>query len=442
MKKRLTLILTMIFLCIPVLFARAATGEIPVAQILGSTNTAPVTPVQYLCDNHPETIWRTGNDSPGTAWAELDLAATVLIDGLQIYGPFTGKLTVEYWQDGGWHSFLTAKNLTGETAGWQRIDLSYDRIATDKLRLWIANAESSGFLGGIGEVRVLGRDTQETVNRLDPTNITGNDFFKNAPAQMEGWHLENPGEYLFDHNTYTGWPLYPSDTAISDSVAELGEVCFIQRIKVFGSNSASPDGSGQLHFQYRSDGKWVDIPGLTGIDLSQINLGWHSFDLSGLNLSTDAIRVLLSGDINPDALKEVEIWGCRNIGSSYLYIGSGSALLSNANPVNYSFTLAKPKTGTIYLQIAGSGSHAFQLQGLEVVKPFGADHLIVISTNAPIDAIAAAFSNSKLDAAELLRLLETRLEGSDSTVAIQPLYTRERGQSARVAGHGVRCLLW
>ncbi|WVT74690.1 caspase family protein [Sinorhizobium chiapasense] len=79
-------------------------------------------------------------------------------------------------------------------------------------------------------------------------------------------------------------------------------------------------------------------------------------------------------------------------------------------------------------QIAGSGSHAFQLQGLEVVKPFGADHLIVISTNAPIDAIAAAFSNSKLDAAELLRLLETRLEGSDSTVAIQPLYTRERGQ--------------
>ncbi len=79
-------------------------------------------------------------------------------------------------------------------------------------------------------------------------------------------------------------------------------------------------------------------------------------------------------------------------------------------------------------QIAGSGSHAFQLQGLEVVKPFGADHLVVISTNTPIDAIAAAFTNSKLDAAALLRLLETRLEGSDSTVAIQPLYTRERGQ--------------
>ena len=43
-------------------------------------------------------------------------------------------------------------------------------------------------------------------------------------------------------------------------------------------------------------------------------------------------------------------------------------------------------------------------------------------------AIAAAFANSNLDAAALLRLLETRLEGRESTIAVQPLYTRGQGQ--------------
>ncbi|HEV7307868.1 caspase family protein [Ensifer sp.] len=93
------------------------------------------------------------------------------------------------------------------------------------------------------------------------------------------------------------------------------------------------------------------------------------------------------------------------------------------------FNLAN--TGEVQLldvQIAGSASHAFKLKDLEVVKPFGADHLVVISTDAPIDAIAAAFSNADLDAASLLRLLETRLENSDSTIAVQPLYTRDAGQ--------------
>ncbi|MNT44130.1 hypothetical protein D3C72_1806420 [compost metagenome] len=70
----------------------------------------------------------------------------------------------------------------------------------------------------------------------------------------------------------------------------------------------------------------------------------------------------------------------------------------------------------------------FRLRDLEVVKPFGADHLVVVSTNAPIDAVAAALSSQVVDASKFLRLLEERLDATDSAVAIQPLYTRERGQ--------------
>ena len=58
-------------------------------------------------------------------------------------------------------------------------------------------------------------------------------------------------------------------------------------------------------------------------------------------------------------------------------------------------------------------------------KPFGADHLIVISTNEPIDAIGAALASKSVDAATVLKLLVTRLDGTDTSVAIQPLYTRE-----------------
>ncbi len=93
------------------------------------------------------------------------------------------------------------------------------------------------------------------------------------------------------------------------------------------------------------------------------------------------------------------------------------------------FNLAN--TGDVQLldvQIAGSGSHVFRLRDLEVVKPFGADHLVVVSTNAPVDAVAAVLATPGVDASEFLRLLEERLDGTDSTVAIQPLYTRERGQ--------------
>lgn len=91
------------------------------------------------------------------------------------------------------------------------------------------------------------------------------------------------------------------------------------------------------------------------------------------------------------------------------------------------FNLAN--TGEVQLldvQQAGTESHVFKLTDLEVVEPFGADHLVVISTNEPIDAIAALLAQKKVDAASLLQLLLSRLDGKDVAVAIQPLYTREK----------------
>ncbi|WP_438748771.1 caspase family protein [Pararhizobium sp. O133] len=91
------------------------------------------------------------------------------------------------------------------------------------------------------------------------------------------------------------------------------------------------------------------------------------------------------------------------------------------------FNLAN--TGQVQLldvQAEGTASQEFKLTDLQVVEPFGADHLIAISTNEPIDAIGAALASRNVDAATVLQLLSTRIDGTDTSVAIQPLYTREK----------------
>jgi uncharacterized caspase-like protein len=91
------------------------------------------------------------------------------------------------------------------------------------------------------------------------------------------------------------------------------------------------------------------------------------------------------------------------------------------------FNLAN--TGQVQLldvQSEGTASVEFKLSNLQVVEPFGADHLIVIATNEPIDAIGAALASKNVDAATVLQLLSTRIDGTDTSVAIQPLYTREK----------------
>ncbi|OCP00905.1 MULTISPECIES: caspase family protein [unclassified Ensifer] len=158
-------------------------------------------------------------------------------------------------------------------------------------------------------------------------------------------------------------------------------------------------------------------------------------DVAGEHIAPDMVQGVVDKFILVDFLKAM---AAQSPGTASLtpvrdIYSAGDRLNFEASQGDYAnmlvFNLAN--TGEAQLldvQISGTASHAFKLRDLEVVKPFGADHLVVISTNAPVDAIAAAFSSGGVDPAALLRLLEARLEGSDSTVAIQPLYTRDRGQ--------------
>lgn len=156
-------------------------------------------------------------------------------------------------------------------------------------------------------------------------------------------------------------------------------------------------------------------------------------DVAGENISEGNVQTVVNKFILLDFLKAM---ASQNPGSVSLtpqkdIYAAGDRLAFDAPASGYRnmivFNLAN--TGEVQLldvQAEGTESHEFKLTDLQVVEPFGADHLIVISTNEPVDAIGAALASKNVDAATLQQLLMTRIDGTDTSVAIQPLYTREK----------------
>ena len=156
-------------------------------------------------------------------------------------------------------------------------------------------------------------------------------------------------------------------------------------------------------------------------------------DVAGEHVDDKSIQGVVDKFVLLDFLK---ILASRNPGSVSLapqkdIYSKGDRIAFEAPAGRYRnmiiFNLAN--TGVVQLldvQAEGTGSHAFKLTDLEVIEPFGADHLVVMSTNEPIDAIAALLAQKRVDAADLLQVLLSRFDGKDTAVAIQPLYTREK----------------
>ena len=155
-------------------------------------------------------------------------------------------------------------------------------------------------------------------------------------------------------------------------------------------------------------------------------------DVAAENVGPDRIQAVVDKFVLLDFLKAM---ASQNPGSVSLtpakdIYAAGDRLRFDAPPGRYPnmlvFNLAN--TGEVQfldMQVAGSGASQFKLTDVEVVRPFGADHLVTIWTAEPVDAIGAVLADSNVTAAALLQALATRLDGRAASVAIQPLYTRE-----------------
>jgi hypothetical protein len=155
-------------------------------------------------------------------------------------------------------------------------------------------------------------------------------------------------------------------------------------------------------------------------------------DVAAENVGPDRIQAVVDKFVLLDFLKAM---ASQNPGSVSLtpvkdIYGAGDRLRFDAPPGRYPnmlvFNLAN--TGEVQfldMQAAGTNSSQFKLSDVEIVKPFGADHLITIWTSEPVDAIGAVLADRKVTPETLLQALKTRLDGKEASVAIQPLYTRE-----------------
>ncbi len=154
-------------------------------------------------------------------------------------------------------------------------------------------------------------------------------------------------------------------------------------------------------------------------------------DVAGENIAASNVQAVVNKFILLDFLKAM---ASQNPGAVSLtpqkdIYAAGDRIAFDAPASAYKnmivFNLAN--TGEVQLldvQAEGTESHEFKLTDLQVVEPFGADHLIALSTNEPIDAIGAALASRNVDASIVQQLLMTRIDGTDTSVAIQPLYTR------------------
>jgi hypothetical protein len=155
-------------------------------------------------------------------------------------------------------------------------------------------------------------------------------------------------------------------------------------------------------------------------------------DVAAENVGADRIQSVVDKYVLLDFLKAMASQNPGTVSLSPVrdIYAAGQRLRFDAPPGRYPnmlvFNLAN--TGEVQfldMQAAGSSSSEFKLTDVEVVKPFGADHLITIWTGEPVDAIGAVLSDKNVTAATLLQALQTRLDGKEASVAIQPLYTRE-----------------
>jgi hypothetical protein len=75
------------------------------------------------------------------------------------------------------------------------------------------------------------------------------------------------------------------------------------------------------------------------------------------------------------------------------------------------------------LVVDGQPQMRSPLREMKVVEPYGSDHLVVISSNEPLEAIGRAIERG-ITPKELLAALSQRVDGTDASVGILPLYTR------------------
>ena len=147
---------------------QAETMDIEVKNILFSQNTAYKYPATNLLDGNDNSSWQLETEAE-SGWVELFLEEKTLIYGLEIDGQLAeeDRVMIEYYQDGHWLPFINTKVTDLST---DIIDLSYDRLVIDRLRLQLKGEQTVD--SKINNIRVLGKKAKVKEHNIEIDRIT------------------------------------------------------------------------------------------------------------------------------------------------------------------------------------------------------------------------------------------------------------------------------
>ena len=365
---------TYIFFCLLLIFivtpALAGNSQyIEIKSVLTGINTDPAQPGLYLIDNNNSTHWAS-KEGVEQVWAELQLSEKTLIQALDINGFISREteLKIEYEQSGRWLPFMapTVKQLNGDTI----IDLSYDEIVTDKIRIFLSgNGIGSSYLT---ELKVLGKVADKVYHKINPTGIR-------ASVNTDSVY---PATFLTDGNTYTLWKTEKNiidrqDSKFNEALNEvqeynnsnsnninspqdqaevefeLGGIYKLDVIKFYITNYIK----GDIELQVYQNGTWQILDSLDTRS-KDYQPGWFRFDLTNKNVTTNLVRIIVTGTGGElGGISEVEFWGTGK------YDGKIPKLIGVQRPkamdkaVNSQFELSSGDIQEYSLELAVKGDH-------------------------------------------------------------------------------------
>lgn len=375
-----------------------------------------------LTDGNPATVWRTDLSGPAETGLEIRLTREMRITGLQLFLAEMrfSAFDVEYYQDGGWHTFTGgAGRLPGIPGGWQTLDLSYDRVTTDTLRLHFYGIAGSRYIGSIGEVKVLGYrdDFRKNILVSRITTTASEALFRAAN--------------LCDGNTESAWETTP-DTA-GRAVVELEiPAARLSLVKLFLKTSLK----GNLSLEYEKAGEWLAIPG--GVfSAAGLKTGWNRLTVP--EVATSRVRLVFTNPVfgRLGGISEIQLWGTSAANPDKVFYDSGlhRVMLGPARPeTSVRVEIPKLEPDARYVLILTSDGllpPVLELNGdrLPNQLPFRVSPGATIYRLPVDDALVAGANHLKLGSLLPLKIHQARIEAVRGTGALNAVHRNPGGLS-------------
>ncbi|MFP4662229.1 MAG: discoidin domain-containing protein, partial [Halanaerobiales bacterium] len=448
------IILTCLLVLLEVVPVMAGNSQyIDIQNVLNGVNTDPETPAQYLLDNNLNTRWASKQDAD-KIWTEVYLSEQCLIQAIDMKGYLAAEteLEIEYFQEGHWIPFTapTVDKLTYQEEIENLIDLSIDRIVTDRIRLTVSgNGLGSSYLS---ELKVLGIYNDEIYHKIEPIEITAStntdpvykvDFLNDGNTYtiwktektQQSWHDRKFDEVLTeldniekgqnsssDNNNGNGNGVGNSNNHSNNGTGnsssqntaevefELNDKHTLSAIKLY----LTEDLKGNIKIYTYQNGDWQQLE--FSVPVSEREPGWFRINLDEKPVETGKVKIVFNGSGGElGGISEVEFWGYGDYPGDTPIIITGSQERKLNNPFNSQFTLTPEelKDYTLELTVKEESSQPLiiELNGHEmVIEPvFYIRGYTIYQKDVSSDYLSVGENFLKVNPADGLTLVNKRL---------------------------------